>query len=99
MIKEIKIIYLDEYDQKFRLGYDSAFVVQAIKELLKAFMEQHVVKCMYVNIHKDSLSNCQGLCAENLFHSEIKAPLQSNIELKNTDEVWLMIQPSKMLKK
>jgi hypothetical protein len=99
MIKEIKLIYLDQYDAAFRQGYDAACVVQSIRESLRFWFDDNVSKAMYVNIHKDSLPLCQGLCAENLFYSIIKNPPQLNSDLKNTDEVWLMLKPSKMLKR
>lgn len=97
MIKQIKLIYLDQYSLEFRKGYDAACVVQSIRDSLKAFFEENVFRTNYVNIHKDSLSLCQGLCAENLFYSVMESPPENN-EIKNSDEVWLLIKPSKMIK-
>jgi len=98
MIRKIKLIYLDQFDQQFRYGYDAACVVQAIRESLKLLLEENIVKSQYVNIHKESLSMCQGLCAENLFYSEIKSPPNADAESKDADEIWLLLKPSKMLK-
>lgn len=98
MIIQIKLIYLDQYNEMFRQGYDAACIIQAIRESLKAFFENNIVKTQYVNIHKDCLSLCQGLCAENLFYSEVKEPPGATNESKNSDEIWLLIKPSKMIK-
>jgi len=98
MIRQIKLIYLDQFNQDFRKGYDAACVVQSLRESLKAFFEENIFKTQYVNIHKDSISLCQGICAENLFYSEIKDPPGTSNESKNAEEIWLLIKPSKMLK-
>jgi hypothetical protein len=34
-----------------------------------------------LTIHKNSLSLCQGLCSENMFYSEVKAPDKANQSL------------------
>ncbi len=98
MIKHIKIIYLDQFGPEFRQGYDASCVVQSIKDLLKAFYEEHLVKTVYINIHKDNLALCQGICAENLFFTEVKDPSGASASSKNEDEIWLLIKPSKMIK-
>mgnify|MGYP003493814766 CR=1 FL=1 len=98
MIRQIKLIYLDQYGFEFRQGYDAACVIQSIRESLKSFFEENVHKTQYVNIHKDCLSLCQGICAENLFYSEVKDPPGTTNESKNSDEIWLLIKPSKMIK-
>ena len=88
MIRPIKLIYLDQYDEKFRFGYDAACIVHAIRESLTILLEENIVKTKYVNIHKSSLSLCQGICAENLFYSEIKDPPNSDSNSKNVDEIY-----------
>lgn len=97
MSKNIKLIYLDQYNDDFRLGYDAANVTYIMRDLLKLFYDKHTVEKRYLTIHKNSVSLCQGLCAENLFFSELRAPEKSGENLKSTDEVWIMIMPSKMM--
>lgn len=96
---KFKFVYLDQYDAEFRRGYDVANVVNIMKELLKAFYTENSVRKMYVNIHKDSVSVCEGVCAENLFHTGIKDPEKAEQYSKADDEVWMMITPSKMIKR
>jgi hypothetical protein len=98
MAKNIKLIYLEQYSEDFRLGYDAANVTYIIRDLVKIFYDEKSVQKRYLTIHKNSLSLCQGLCSENMFYSEVKAPDKANDNLKSADEVWLMIMPSKMLK-
>jgi hypothetical protein len=98
MSRQIKFIYLDQYNLEFRLGYDTACVVNAIKDSLKFYFESNQIKTVYINIHKENLSSCQGLCAENLFYSEVvKEPPNISKEQKVENEIWLMIKPSKMI--
>ena len=99
MAEQIKLIYLDQYGAEFRSGYDAACVIQTIRESIRLLFSDNTSKSVYLNIHKDSLSLCQGLCAENLFYSEVKSPPNTDLELKNTDEIWLLIKPSKMIKR
>lgn len=96
MSSKNKFIYLDDVSPEFRKGYDVANVIFVIKNLLKEFYENNTCKKTHINIHKDNLSECQGLCAENLFHSEINAP-KNNLMSKDENEVWLLITPSKMI--
>lgn len=91
-------VYFDEYGPEFRHGYDVAKVIDAMDTLLGVFYAQNIVDNMYINIHKDSLSVCQGVCAENLFHTELKDPKKADENKKADNEVWLMITPSKMIK-
>ena len=98
MAKNIKLIYLDQYNEDFRLGYDAANVTYIIRDLMQIFYDEKNVQKRYLTIHKNSLSMCQGLCAENMFYSEVKPPDKSSDSLKAADEVWIMIMPSKMLK-
>lgn len=98
MAKNIKLIYLEQYNADFRLGYDAANVTCILRDLIKLFYEQNSVQKRYLTIHKDSVSLCQGLCSENSFYSELREPEKSQKNLKAADEVWIMIMPSKMLK-
>jgi hypothetical protein len=100
MTKHIKLIYLDQYGPEFRSGYDASCVVEKIRLSLIEYYKDNKVKDQYVTIHKDNLSLCQGICAENLFYSEVKNPPSSKIEndIKGQDEIWLLIKPSKMVR-
>lgn len=91
-------IYLEEYSAEFRQGYDVANVISAMKELLRLFYIDNSTKKLHVCIHKDSLSVCEGVCAENLFHTELKDPEKTDENTKADNEIWLMITPSKMIK-
>lgn len=91
-------VYFDEYSSEFRQGYDVAKVISAMNTLLCAFHTQNIVDSMYICIHKDSLSVCEGICAENLFHTELKDPKKTDENTKADNEIWLMITPSKMIK-
>lgn len=98
MAKNIKLIYLEQYNEDFRLGYDAANVTYIIRDLMQIFYDEKSVQKRYLTIHKNSLCLCQGLCSENMFYSEVKAPDKNSENLKSADEVWLMIMPAKMLK-
>lgn len=98
MAKNIKLIYLEQYNEDFRLGYDAANVTYIMRDLIKLFYEKKIIERRFITIHKNSISMCQGLCSENLFYSELKSPEKSNDTFKNADEVWLMIVPSKMMR-
>lgn len=98
MSKNIKLIYLEQYSEDFRLGYDAANVTCILRELIELFFSQHVTQRRFLTIHKNSVSLCQGLCAENMFYSELAPPDDKSSKLKAPDEVWIMIMPSKMLK-
>ena len=91
MVRNFKFVYLDQYSQEFRQGCDVANVVNIMKELLRAFYIDNNLKKMYVNIHKSNIALCEGVCAENLFHTEIKDPDKKDSAEKPDDEVWLMI--------
>jgi hypothetical protein len=97
MAKNIKLIYLEQYNEDFRSGYDAANVTFIMRELLKLFYEKKITERRYLTIHKNSIGMCQGLCAENSFYSELKSPKGTDDKLKALDEVWLMIMPSKMM--
>lgn len=98
MSKNIRLIYLDEYSEEFRLGYDAANVTCILRELIDLYFTHNKVQKRYLTIHKNSLSLCQGLCAENMFYSDTIAPDDIVSKLKSPDEVWIMIVASKMLK-
>lgn len=91
-------VYFEEYGSEFRQGYDVANVVSAMKELLKSFYIDKETRKLYIVIHKDNVSICEGICAENLFHTELKNPESKEESTKGDDEVWFMIIPSKMIK-
>lgn len=92
-------VYFEEYGPEFRQGYDIANLIQGMNTLLCVFYAQNIIDKLYICIHKDNISICEGLCAENLFHTELKDPEKNDENIKADNEIWIMITPSKMIKR
>lgn len=99
-MNEIKIIDLSMYSAEFRKGFDAASVSMAVRESM--FISNNAIKNnpIFVKIHKDSASVCQGICSENMIKSELVFSLPIKIDFAiEEDEVWLKIFAKTNLKK